>query len=120
MIRYSHRIAWNTLCGKDVDISQKCLFVGPLAHLVERLHGMEEVRSSSLLRSTVYGVKQCFTGSFCVESSAPIVQRIERSRPKGAMYVRFILGALARRSRLLTCDCVSALQRIGFTCLIYF
>ena len=25
---------------------------------------------------------------------APIVQRIERSRPKGAMYVRFILGAL--------------------------
>ena len=32
---------------------EKCLF-GPLAHLVERFHGMEEVRSSILLRSTWY------------------------------------------------------------------
>ncbi len=28
--------------------------IGVLAHLVERFHGMEEVRSSSLLHSTIF------------------------------------------------------------------
>ena len=51
MIRCSKPITNAAFCGKVVDISWKCLF-GPLAHLVERFHGMEEARSSILLRST--------------------------------------------------------------------
>ena len=42
---------------------------------------------------------------------APIVQRIERSRPKGAMYVRFILGAREEMRFLLLVFFLSLLSR---------
>ena len=35
-----------------------------LAHLVERFHGMEEVRSSSLLHSTRFHTKSRYLGIF--------------------------------------------------------
>lgn len=55
---------------------------GPLAQLVARFHGMEEVAGSNPARSTQETLKK-----------ASIAQWIELSRPKGEMGVRFPLGA---------------------------
>ena len=40
---------------------------GPLAHLVERFHGMEEVRGSIPLGSTITKHSQLFAEIFCNE-----------------------------------------------------